>query len=65
MKEYKDKHNSVGFLIHSFQSFERIQKWGVETDAANSEKPYPIRVSRIPRTINLYSVATMNFDAVS
>ena len=65
MKEYKDKHNSVGFLMHSFKSFERIQKWGVETDATNSEKHYSIRFSRIPRTINLYSDATVNFDAVN
>lgn len=32
IKIYGDKHNSLGMMIHNFQSFERIQKWGVDTD---------------------------------
>lgn len=62
IKIYGDKHNSLGMMIHSFQSFERIQKWGVDTDAQSSESPYHIRVVSKPRTIKLYAVAAMKFD---
>lgn len=63
-EENEDKHNSLGMLIHSLQSFERIQKWGVDTDDKSSEIPYFIRIVSNPRKINLYSVASssMNFD---
>ena len=52
-----DGHDTVGFPIHSFSTFERIKKYDENEDAGDVGKPYSIEVSDTPRWINLYAAA--------
>lgn len=62
IKKYADKHDSVGLWVHSFSTFDRVQKWGEDSKAEDGEKPYSIRVGSKSRQINLYAMATTKFD---
>ena len=53
-----DEHDTVGFPIHSFSTFERIKKYDENENAENVGKPYSIEVCDIPRWINLYVAAS-------
>lgn len=55
-----DEDDTVGFPIHSFSTFERIKKH--DENARNVGKPYPIKVGKIKRTINLYAAASTKFE---
>ncbi|MDE7020809.1 MAG: hypothetical protein K2P23_07900, partial [Lachnospiraceae bacterium] len=37
---FGDGHDTVGFPIHSFSTFERIKKYDENEDAGNVGKPY-------------------------
>lgn len=52
-----DGHETVGFPIHSFSTFERIKKYDENEDAGNVGRPYSIDVCDTPRWINLYAAA--------
>ena len=56
MECYAMGHETVGFPIHSFSTFERIEKYDENEDAGNVGKPYSIEVCDTPRWINLYAV---------
>ena len=58
---FGDGHETVGFPIHSFSTFERIKKYDENEDAGDVGKPYSIEVCDTPRWINLY--AAVNDDA--
>ena len=54
---FLDGHDTVGFSVHSFSTFERIKKYDENEDAGDVEKPYSIEVCDTPRWINLYAAA--------
>lgn len=43
----EDKPEAVGFLIHSFSTFDRVKKWDVNTNAQDAKKPYFIEVAGV------------------
>lgn len=47
-------HDTVGFSIHSFSTFDRIKKYDENENVGNVGKPYSIEVCGTPRWINLY-----------
>lgn len=53
--QFGDEHDTVGFAIHSFSTFERVRKYG---EGENAGKPYSIRVSEVERTVNICGVAS-------
>ena len=57
-----DRHDTVGFPIHSFSTFERIKKYDENEDAGNVGKPYSIEVCDTERTITIYGIASTRFD---
>lgn len=57
-----DGHDTVGFPIHSFSTFERIKKYDENEDAGNVGKPYSIEVRDTERTITIYGIASTRFD---
>ena len=52
---FGDEHDTVGFPIHSFSTFERVRKYG---ESENTGNPYSIRVSGTERRINICGVAS-------
>ena len=56
------KHDTAGFPIHSFSTFERIKKYDENGDAGNVGKPYSIEVRDTERTITIYGIASTRFD---
>lgn len=62
--KFEDKHDTVGFKIHSFSTFERIKKYDEEENAKSAKKPYSIEVGKTKRTINLYAIASIKFEIV-
>ena len=59
---FSDGHETVGFPIHSFSTFERIKKYDENEDAGNVGKPYSIEVRDTERTITIYGIASTRFD---
>ena len=59
---FLDGHDTVGFPIHSFSTFERIKKYDENEDAGNVGKPYSIEVRDTERTITIYGIASTRFD---
>jgi len=59
---FLDGHDTVGFPIHSFSTFERIKKYDENEDAENVGKPYSIEVRDTERTITIYGIASTRFD---
>ncbi len=59
---FGDGHETVGFPIHSFSTFERIKKYDENEDAGNVGKPYSIEVRDTERTITIYGIASTRFD---
>ena len=57
-----DGHDTVGFPIHSFSTFERIKKYDENEDAGDVGKPYSIEVRDTERTITIYGIASTRFD---
>ena len=60
IKEYADKLDHYGLLIHSMESYERIKKWDGLVPTQESEKPYDTVVCGTLRTINLYVTASLD-----
>ena len=58
---FGDGHDTVGFPIHSFLTFERVRK---HSESENSESPYFIRVSGVERTINICGVASRKCEII-
>ena len=52
------------FLVHSFLTSERIKKYNENENVGDVEKPYSIEVRGAERTINIYGIASANFQAV-
>lgn len=63
IEQYGDDHDSIGMLVHSFVSYERIMKWDGQALFENPENPYNITVCDIPRMLNIYVVASTKFIA--
>ncbi len=63
IKQYGDDHNSIGMLVHSFVSYERIIKWDGQALFKNPENPYNITVYNTPRILNIYVVTSTKFIA--
>lgn len=63
--KYEDKPEAVGFLIHSFSTFDRVKKWDMNANAQDAQKPYSIEVGKSKRTINLYVIATTKFETAA
>lgn len=61
---FLDGHDTVGFLIHSFSTFERIKKYDENENAGNVGKPYSIEVRDTERTITIYGIASTRFEVV-
>ena len=57
-----DGHDTVGFPIHSFSTFERIKKYDESEDAGNVGKSYSIEVRDTERTITICGIASTRFD---
>jgi hypothetical protein len=55
------EHDTVGFAIHSFSTFERVRKYG-EGESAGT--PYSIRISEVERRINICGVASKKCEIV-
>lgn len=53
-----NENGSVGLLVHSFKSFERIKKWDGQALPENQENTYNITVGSTPRVLNIYAVAS-------
>lgn len=47
--KYEDKRKTVGFLIHSFSTFDRVKRWNVNTNAQDAKKPKSLIPSRLAR----------------
>ena len=60
---FGDKHESIGFQIYSFSTFDRIKKWDEDINGKNAKNPYFIENGGIPRTINLYAMASTRFES--
>lgn len=60
IKQFKDKSDTFGLLVHSLQSYDKIKKYDEATHVENSENPYFVKVSATSRTINVYIVASMD-----
>lgn len=63
--KFEDKPEAVGFLIHSFSTFNRVKKWDMNANAQDAKKPYSIEVGKSKRTINLYVIATTKFETTT
>ena len=59
---FEDEHDTVGFPIYSFSTFERIKKYDENEKAGNVEKPYSMEVRGTERTINIYGIASTRFE---
>ena len=60
---FEDEHSTIGFRIHSFSTFERVGKYDERKNAKNAEKPYSIEIGYTKRTINLYAIVCLRFNA--
>lgn len=63
--KFEGKPEAVGFLIHSFSTFDRVKKWDVNTNTQDAKKPYSIEVGKSKRTINLHVIATTKFETTA
>lgn len=60
--KFEDKHDTVGFKVHSFSTFDEIKKYDKSDNDESSEKAYSIGLGRTKRTINLYAIASTKFE---
>lgn len=60
--KFEDKHNTVGFKVHSFSTFDEIKKYDKSDNDESSEKAYSIELGRTERTMNLYAIASTKFE---
>ena len=51
---FGDGRDTMGFLIHSFSTFERIKKYDENENAGNVGKPYFIEVRNTERFITIW-----------
>ena len=61
---FGDKHDTVGFQIFSFSTYDRIRKWNEDVNGRDVEKTYFVEVGSTARTINLFAIASTRFEAV-
>ncbi len=61
---FGNEHDTVGFPIHSFSTYERIKKYNENENTGNVKKSYSIEVRGAERTINIYGIALTRFDIV-
>ncbi len=59
---FSDGHETVGFPMHSFLTFERIKKYDENGDAGYVRKPYSIGVRDTERMITIYGIASTRFN---
>ena len=59
---YEDKHKGYSFKIHSFSTFDKIEKYDNKKYAESIENPYSIEIGETKRTITLYAVTSTEFE---
>ncbi|HHZ05208.1 MAG TPA: hypothetical protein GX401_00230 [Clostridiales bacterium] len=62
IKIYGDKHNSIGMLIHSFSTYDKVKRWKENANSKSAQKPYITEVSDILKNINVYAVASTKYQ---
>ena len=60
--QFGDEHESVGFQIFSFSTFDKIKKWGEAMNGKNMENPCFIENGITLRTITLFAMASTRFE---
>ena len=63
--QFGDKHDSIGFQIYSFSTFDRIKKWDEDMNGKSVGNPCIIKDGSTLRTVNLYAMASTRFESVS
>ena len=60
--QFGDEHESVGFQIFSFSTFDKIKKWDEAMNGKNMENPCFIENGITLRTITLFAMASTRFE---